>query len=246
MHYFFSEEKNLKAGHCYRLKGEDYRHAAKVLRLRPGEKVALASGRGDVFLSEVSAVTEEAVEVNTLEALSPAESALNITLAQGMVKGEKFDLVVRQAVELGVKCIQPLLLERSIPRRNEKQEEKRLKRWQAIVRSASMQCRRAYLATVKKPLSLEEFLKEQTTSFLIVPWEGEKTASIKDLALKGPAKELPLVVIIGPEGGFSKKETDLLEKAGAFFLSLGPRILRSETASVVTLALLQEALGDLG
>jgi 16S rRNA (uracil1498-N3)-methyltransferase len=245
MHYFFLKNEELKAGLTFQLREEDINHAVRVLRLKPGETVALADGIGTVFSGTVSSVEDRAVKVLLREKLDPAESRLKITLVQGLVKGEKNDLIVRQAVELGVSRIQPLYMERSVPHRNKKQEEKRLLRWRAITRSAAAQCRRSLLPVVKEAITLEAYLEQTENLFLLVPWEGEKSVSLNKLQVKSSFLKGAVSVLIGPEGGFGDKEIEILDKAGAVFIHLGPRILRSETAAIVAIALLQSAWGDL-
>ena len=245
MHYFFLEGEKLKPGAVFELTGDNYNHAARVLRLQPGAAVALADGRGTACAGSIVAVTGSTVQVKAGARLEPAESKLNLTLAQGVLKGEKFDQVVRQATELGVKHLQPLNLARSIPRLAGAQDKKRLQRWRKIVRSACAQCRRAGLAGVAAPCSLEDFLAQNKSSLLIVPFEGEKNLSLHKILTGSAPAGGQVVVLTGPEGGFDQKEIALLKNCGALFVSLGPRILRSETAAIAAAALVQAAWGDL-
>jgi len=146
MHYFFLENELLDSGLVVSLKNEDINHAYRVLRLKKNEAVAVSDGHGNVHKGIVVTTSPTEIMIELGENLSPAESPLMITLAQGLVKGDKFDLIIRQAVELGVTRIQPLFTERSIPHRSKQQEAKRIQRWRAIARSVSILSPRSFSA----------------------------------------------------------------------------------------------------
>ncbi|MGB4617855.1 MAG: 16S rRNA (uracil(1498)-N(3))-methyltransferase [Dethiobacteria bacterium] len=246
MPHFFLEGEKLEAGRKVRLKEEDTFHAYRVLRLRPGDEVTLADGQGKACRGVIAASGAAGVEVQVTGPFPAAESPLEVTLAHSLSKGEKMDLVVRQAVELGVRRIIPLVTERSVPRLTPDREEKRLRRWRSIARSAAAQCRRAFLPQVERLHSLAYSLEWIEGCLALVPWEEEREAGFMDLReqpFPGPGAVL---VFIGPEGGFSREEVELLTGAGAHRIHLGPRILRTETAAVVALALIQARWGDLG
>ncbi|MFU8794537.1 MAG: 16S rRNA (uracil(1498)-N(3))-methyltransferase [Dethiobacteria bacterium] len=245
MHYFFLENQSLGSGLAVSLKNGDISHAHRVLRIKKNEVVAISDGFGNVHKGIVVTSSPKEVTIELGEKLLPAESPLKITIAQGLVKGDKFDLIVRQAVELGVVRIQPLLTERSVPHRSRQQEEKRLQRWRSIARSAAAQCRRAFLPAVEDVIKLKEYLHQAEMETIITPWEGERAVPLSSL-LKQPSPEKGTVtIIIGPEGGLTEREIELLNKTGAITVHLGLRILRSETASSTVIALVQSAWGDL-
>lgn len=245
MHYFFLENRTLDTGLAVSLKNEDISHAHRVLRLKKNEEVAISDGFGNVHKGNVIISSPKEVTIELGEKLSPAESPLKITIAQGLVKGDKFDLIVRQAVELGVARIQPLLTERSVPHRNRQQEERRVQRWRSIARSAAAQCRRAFIPVVEDLLSLEKYLQQSEAETIITPWEGEKAVLLSSLLKQSSPESGTVTIIIGPEGGLAEREIELLNITGAITVHLGPRILRSETAASTVIALVQSAWGDL-
>ena len=245
MHYFFSEGESLVSGAEVNLASRDINHAYKVLRLKSGDKLVIADGFGLAREGKVVIATPSEVSVRLGMKLPGSESSLNITLFQSLTKGDKMDLIVRQAVELGIKRIVPFKSERSIPQRNEKQDQKKIERWCSKVRSAAAQCRRAYLPTVEPVSPFNHILSRIGNTLTLVPWEKEKTVSLTSL-LKQPCPAGKAVFLfIGPEGGFEKLEIEALQEAGAEAVHLGPRVLRAETAAAAAIALIQSAWGDL-
>lgn len=156
------------------------------------------------------------------------------------------DLIIRQAVELGVTQIVPVLTERSIPRFDQQREAGRQKRWRSLVRAAAAQCRRAVLPRVAPVHEFAQALTLLEGQRTVVPWEEEKTMGLKELLKQPLAEKQAVFVFIGPEGGFSRQEIAGLDGAGACTVHLGPRILRTETAAAVTVGLVQAVWGDLG
>jgi len=245
MHYFFLEGELLVSGAEVNLASGDINHAFKVLRLRPGDNLVIADGLGLAREGEVVIATSSEVLVKLGSKLPGSESPLNITLFQSLTKGDKMDLIVRQAVELGINRIVPFKSERSIPQRNERQDQRKIERWCGKVRSAAAQCRRAYLPAVEPVSSFKHILPRIGNVKAFVPWEKEKTVSLAGL-LKQPCPTGKAVFLfVGPEGGFEKFEIEALQEAGAEAVHLGPRILRAETAAVTAIALIQSAWGDL-
>ena len=246
MHYFFKEGPALTAGRIIELDPPDLNHAYRVLRLRKNSAVAVADGRGSAFKGTVESIGPEAAHVRLDEPLSAAESPRQIVLLQGLARGEKMDLIIRQAAELGVARIIPVFTERSIPRFGKSREAGRLKRWRSIIRAAAAQCRRAVLPGVAPVHDFEQVPALLEGQRAVVPWEEERELGLESL-LKQPLPEKEAVFIfIGPEGGFSMREIAALTAAGARTVHLGPRILRTETAAAVTIGLIQAAWGDLG
>jgi 16S rRNA (uracil1498-N3)-methyltransferase len=246
MHYFFVEGARLASGQVVELAPGDANHARRVLRLRAGSPVAVADGRGAVFLGAIASTGPAAVRVRLGEPLPAAESPLEVTLLQCLLKGDKMDLVIRQAVELGAARIIPVIAERSVPRRSDGDAAGRLPRWRAIARAAAAQCRRAVLPAVEPLQDFAQALAGAGDQPLLAPWEEEKMSGLSELFGQLFPAHGAVSVLIGPEGGFSEPEAGALAAAGARLVHLGPRILRAETAAAVTLALVQAAWGDLG
>ena len=245
MHYFFLEGHSLAGGFEVELAEQDLNHAYRVLRLKPGERVAVADALGKAFSGTVKISEPGKVLVILEEQLPAAESPLNLVLLYSMAKGEKMDLVVRQAVELGIKRIIPLTTLRSIPRLDGQKESKKIKRWQNIARSAAAQCRRAFVPQIEPVRDLRAILPEFSKYRTLVPWEEESIISLGSV-LKQPCPDnMAVLLFIGPEGGFESGEIDVIIKAGAQVVSLGPRILRTETAATAAVTMIQAAWGDI-
>ena len=171
-----------------------------------------------------------------------------ITLAQGLLKGRKMDLVVRQAVELGVARIVPLITARSVPALEGQRADTRTERWQKIARSAAQQSRREIIPRVEAPVPLDDFCAGHGSGggIVLVFWEGKKKKGLLFERNGGSSRGVSrITVVVGPEGGLSVEEIESLKRCDAIIAGLGPRVLRAETAAVVGLALVQALLGDL-
>ncbi len=245
MHYFFLEGKSLVSGEEVSLASRDINHAYKVLRLKSGDKLVVADGFGLAREGEVTAASSSEVFVKLGNKLPCSESPLNITLFQALTKGDKMDLIIRQAVELGVNRIIPFKSKRSIPQRSKRQDEKKAERWYSKVRSAAAQCRRASLPTLEPVSSFDQILPRVGEALTLVPWEKEETVSLTSLLKQSCPAGKTVFIFIGPEGGFEKFEIEALQEAGAIAVHLGPRILRAETAATAAITLVQSAWGDL-
>lgn len=210
--------------------GEDFHYLAHVRRLGPGDNIQASTPDGSRFEMTISERGHDRLSV-TLRAISDENipAILPMTVAQAVVKPSAMDLIVRQATELGVTGILPVLTERSVPA---KHAHPRLARWQRIERSASQQSGRTPLTTVASPRSLEEILQSapSTTSKLVFqpPAPGKAEIDLPDIL--EPNEQVWL--LLGPEGGFSPSELNLIEKAGFLRCALGATVLRSETSMV--------------
>ncbi len=244
---FFIIDKPLTTGQTIRLTTDDSHHAFKVLRLQIGDFVEISDGKGKCFEAEVTDASKVSVEVLIIEQINEkTEPPIDITLMQGLLKGRKMDLVVHQAVELGVTRIIPLVTRRSVPVLKDKDNGGgKAGRWQKIAQAAAAQCRRGIIPLVEAPLLLEELdLKYGLKDELILAfWEEGKDKGIPFAKMKH--KNSGISVIVGPEGGFDAIEIEFLKQKGVLVAGLGPRVLRAETAAVVALALVQAGLGDL-
>ncbi|MEW6173467.1 MAG: 16S rRNA (uracil(1498)-N(3))-methyltransferase [Bacillota bacterium] len=236
------------------VRGEDMRYLIRVLRLGAGDGVTVLDGQGRVFSAVINNVTNEAVFLALAEEITPdTEPGVRVALFQAVPKGDKMDLVVQKATELGAYRIVPVITERVVARPDVKKAVRRRDRWQRIAREASRQCGRSMVPAVETMLSLQAALElHHSTSFLgIMPWEGEEELSLRGFLegiLCAPTSERGngISVFIGPEGGFSLSEVDAARACGVVTVSLGKRILRTETAGMITLALILHAFGELG
>ncbi|HTG00730.1 MAG TPA: 16S rRNA (uracil(1498)-N(3))-methyltransferase [Nitrospirota bacterium] len=222
--------------------GEDVRHIALVLRMKAGDELLLCDGRGAEFRVKITAV-ERARIVTEVTSRSRAEiREPRIALFQGLPKSDKMDLIVQKATELGVSFIVPLITERTIVKIRD--EEKRVGRWQKIAREAAMQSSRLDIPRVEPVTGFKDFLRtlnSEPRTLLLLPWE-EGGAPIRDV-LTGNADARYVSLFIGPEGGFSSAEVSAAGVSGFHIVSLGPNILRTETAAIAALAIIGYEFG---
>jgi 16S rRNA (uracil1498-N3)-methyltransferase len=218
-------------------------HVARVLRMVAGDAITLFNGDGCDYPSVIVTVgkREVAVQVQSSQALDN-ESPLRLTLAQGVARGEKMDLIVQKATELGVARIVPLLTERSEVKLDAGRAEKRLLHWRAVAASACEQCGRARVPEVVPAISLDTWLRElpsdDTLRLALLPEGTQKAGALQFTPTGG-------VLVVGPEGGLGLRDVVSLTEAGFHGLRLGPRILRTETAGLAALAALQALHGDI-
>lgn len=239
-HRFYTPGDTI-TGATIQLSAEESHHLSRVLRLREGTTVYAFDGEGREWECEVSASHKTASTLTIRhEVTTPVESPLQLTLAQALVKGDKFDLVVQKATELGVSRIIPLITEQSDIRRAEERSEQRLQRWQRISLEALKQCRRRRLVTISNPLPFPALCREvaDQTTLLFAERGG---GSLPVIAAPSPG----LTLCIGPEGGWSDRELELATSAGLTLVNLGPRILRTETAAIAAISVAQFLYGDL-
>lgn len=230
----------LHVGRTVSLPPEVARHALGALRLRDGDAVILFNGDGHEYHGVLQ--VRDGARVNLNAQLSPPrESGLELLLAQGISSGERMDITIQKAVELGVRGIQPLSMRRSVVRLAGEKLEKRRVHWQAIVAAACEQCGRNVLPMVAPISDFMLWQREQSAQpALRVMLDPTATASLAAL----PPPSGPVVLLAGPEGGFDPEERTRAVAAGFIGVRLGPRILRTETAALAALAAMQALWGD--
>lgn len=234
------------AGDRVRFDREETRHLVRVLRLRPGEVVRVMDGLGSAFTVRLESLQgREAVGRILFRSDRHTESPCAITLAQGIPKGEKMEWIVKTVTELGAVRVVPLLTERVIVRLPLSRWRERQRRWQRVAKEAAKQCGRTVIPQVEIVRTIDEFLAGGLVAELaLCLWEGEQQGlrSILDSVSGTPASAL---LVVGPEGGLAVEEVERLRGHGLRTAGLGPRILRTETAGPVGVALLQSRFGDL-
>ena len=246
MRRFFVQPELLSCS-CATISGELFRHISTVLRLKPGAAIILADGCGHEALAVIKDIGKEglAVELQPFYAVSADESALHVTLCQGLPKGEKMDLILQKATELGVSRIVPFNAERSVARLEGDRLEKRVGRWGKIVRESARQSARSRVPSIDFYGDLRELLRAEEGSLKLLLWEGEKRRGLRE-TIETIEKPEAVSIIIGPEGGLTSEEATKAEKAGYIPVTLGSRILRTETAGLAVVSILQYVWGDLG
>ena len=246
MHRFFADENGIHNGEA-QLNEEDSRHALRVLRLEVGDEIELVCDSLR-YQAGVAAIEDGIVTVAIRGELRQTEAKTLVTLYQGLPKADKMELIAQKATELGVFAIRPVAMERSIVKLEGKDAVKKIERWQKIAREAVKQCARTNVPEVldvKKLSQLGDELK--ALDVLIVPWEEARDGSVmKALSPFSGQEGVRVGILIGPEGGISEKEAAWLsENAGAKLVTLGPRILRTETAGLAAIALAMAAMGEM-
>jgi 16S rRNA (uracil1498-N3)-methyltransferase len=232
----------LAAGGRQRLAEDVAHHLLHVLRLKPGAELVLFDGRGGEYAGRLVAAGKGWVEVEAgAHRVVRRESPLHILLGQAVSRGERMDYTLQKAVELGVGEIQPLATERSLARTDPTRQDRKLRHWQEVVRSAAEQSGRECVPAVHPMQPLAHWLASLPASRLKLLLEPQAEAG---LVSRSPVPELCL--LSGPEGGLSDQEIKAAAAAGFVGIRLGPRILRTETAAVACLAALQTLWGDLG
>tara|TARA_R110000868_G_scaffold10639_4_gene51631 strand:+ start:30784 stop:31512 length:729 start_codon:yes stop_codon:yes gene_type:complete len=216
-------------------------YLANVLRLKPGAELILFNGQGGEYSAEVTSVNKRKVEVTLHQYIEKnIESPLALHLGQGISRGERMDIVIQKATELGVTEITPLITERCNVKLTEERWQKRWLHWQGIAISACEQCGRTVLPVIHQPMPLSDWLAQADQPPGIV-LDHRAQATLKDIKLESSALRL----LIGPEGGLTEAEITIATQQAFNTVKLGPRVLRTETAAITALSLLQYGWGDI-
>jgi 16S rRNA (uracil1498-N3)-methyltransferase len=232
----------LSPGRRHTIGGAAANHIARVLRLEAGAPLTVFDGRGGEYAARIESLRKDAVVIEVQErSPSSRESSLSLTLAQGVSRGERMDWVVQKATELGVTAIVPVLTERTVVKLDARQSARKLTHWHGIAVAACEQSGRDRIPDIVAPIALHEFLHRidpQATRLLLSPTGTQRVNDLK-------APERRIIVLIGPEGGLAETEQRAAVGAGFLAVRMGPRVLRTETAAVAALTLLQHQFGDL-
>jgi 16S rRNA (uracil1498-N3)-methyltransferase len=230
------------------ISGKDARYLSHVLRVKPGDQLAILDGLGTRHVCAITAITSRQVTARKVrEEPCSAESPLSVTLVQGIPKGSKMDFIIQKSTELGIKRIIPLITDRTIVK-----DTGKVTRWMKIARSAAQQSGREQIPEVLPPAEFHEFIREKHGKIPthsrergIILWESETESTFRK-ALKRFRQARAITLMVGPEGGFSQEEVHAALENGFIAASLGPRILRTETAPLSALSIIQYELGDMG
>lgn len=247
MHKFFTPEKNF-SGNMAIIEGEDVKHISKVLRLEKGTQVVINNCAGKEYIAIIKQMDKKQIVLDILEELNcNNESLIDIYLFQGMPKANKMDLIVQKGTELGIKEIIPVITERSLMK-SEQNEYKKLDRWKKIALEACKQSKRTMIPEIKEPVEFKNMLERISgMDLILVPYEEETANGLKKVFSEIDRSGIKTVaIIIGPEGGFDFSEIKALKEIGAEIVTLGPRILRTETAGFVCASIVLYEIGDLG
>ena len=220
--------------------GDDVNHIKNVLRLKVGEEITVSDGEGTDYMCRIGGIEKDMVTADIEDIVKNAsELSCRITLFQGMPKSDKLEFIIQKAVELGVYEIVPVMTKRTVVKIDEKKSAKKLERYNAIAKSAAEQSGRGIIPTVKDFMSFKEALSyAKSLDMNIIPYEEAFGIGYSREVIKSINYKKSLGIFIGPEGGFAKEEVEAAEAIGAKCITLGNRILRTETAGLAVLSII--------
>jgi len=247
MRRFFIEESKV-TGPIISITGSDAAHIKKVLRMEPGGRIGLFDGRGFEYEARIENLFSGSVEVSiTKRFLSASESPVQITVAQALLKDKKMDILARQLTEIGITKLIPFTAVRSVPRPDKKKLSARRKRWEKIAIEALKQCGRGHVTEIGETVTFNDVIKvDDEYDLKIVFWENESKPVSDVVQQVNDGKCKKILSVLGPEGGFTEREIEDARACGFVTASLGPRILRAETAAIAACTILQYLFGDMG
>ena len=239
MYKFFVEQNQIKEENA-KIVGEDVNHIANVLRLKPSEKIIVCNKENNTsFEAEIKEITKESILCKVVSKITETtESNIKVDIYQGLPKADKMEFIIQKTTELGVRAIYPVAMERSIVKFDSKTEAKKIMRWQKIAEMAAKQSKRDIIPVIENVINIENVCKNaKKYDRILIAYENEENntlkSELKSLKIK---KDLSIAVIIGPEGGIAESEWQKLKNEGAQSITLGKRILRTETAPIVVLS----------
>lgn len=247
MHRFFIPQAHgYNVGQTLVLPEEPAHQVRHVLRMRPDDQILVLDNQGRQYTVTLEKVTRDVVfgEV-TAQAAASGEPSVHLTLYQAWLKRDNFEWILQKGTELGVARFVPVVTRRSVIRETAVKPNK-LSRWQRIITEAAEQCGRARLPELAEPLTLEDAFAQAQRSLAFIPWEEAQSGSVRQALATASAASAPeIALFIGPEGGFDPEEVAAAQENGIRPVTLGPRVLRSETAAIVAAALFLYELGQL-
>ena len=251
MQKFFIEEEQIQDNRIY-IQGSDVKHILNVLRLNKKEKIQICNKQTmENYIVEIEEIEKEKIITQIIEKMQTSiESNVEIHLYQGLPKADKMELIIQKCVELGVNEITPIEMKRCVVKIEDKAKNKKIERWQKISEVAAKQCGRDIIPKINNIINIKNICNLICEyDIVLLAYENEQENTLKNelLKLKNETnKKLRIGIIIGPEGGLDKEEVELLKTNGAKSITLGKRILRTETVAFVLTSIIMYELGDLG
>lgn len=247
MDRFFTPKNNinLEQNTCI-IEGEDVKHISRVLRCKENDKLEVCDMDNNEYICEIREINKDNILLDIIEKVNiKRESNLKVKLYQGMPKGTKMELILQKLTEIGVDEIVLVQTKRSVTKIDNKKEDKKIERWERIIYEAAKQSKRGKIPQLTGVLTFKEALEDMKNNDLnLCPYENERTISIKESLKNSNANTIG--IFVGPEGGFEEEEIEKIQNIDGQVVSLGPRILRTETASVVASSIVLYELSDLG
>jgi len=238
---FYIEQTKLRSSSQVFLSGEEHHHLSRVVRIKPKQKVWLFDSLGVSYLARVEEINKEKTKLFILQRFEPEFPSVKITLAQALVRFKKMEFILQKATELGIAVFLPVITSRSVVKIKEKEDKRKL-RWQKIARAAVKQSQRPLLPSILDPLPLEKLLKDRGEALKLYLSENKgkylKEVLISSLSNSPPNIPSSLIILVGPEGGWSQQEEKEILDSGYQAISLGQYLLRTETAALVSVAMI--------
>lgn len=236
MSKFFVKDNQIN-NNSINIVGEDVNHISNVLRMKKEDELQVCNQEtGENYITKITSFSKEKIECEIVKKIDKTvESNVNITLFQGIPKFDKMELIIQKNTEVGVKKIVPVLMERTVVKLDEKTINKKIERWQKISEVAAKQSMRDIIPEVENVIKLKD-IEKQNYDIILVAYENEDKNTLKSELIELKNKKMNkynVAIVIGPEGGIAEKEIEILKNMGAVFVSLGKRILRTETAGIV-------------
>ena len=256
MDRFFVEPEHLNLDDkTLYIDGEDVKHISKVLRYGQGDEIEVCDSNGHEYICRIESVDKTRIDLSIVDEVDiNRESRIRISLYQGVPKSTKMDIILQKLTEAGVDEIVLVNTKRSVVNIKGDKADKKFDRWERIIYEAAKQCKRGIIPKLRGILTFKEALEDMEKNDInICPYEGEKSLGIKEALQTGQVKrilenkdEVRVGIFIGPEGGFAEEENEMVKAAGISSVTMGPRIFRTETASIVATAITLYELGDIG
>ena len=225
--------------------GEDVKHIKNVLRKQIGDSLEICNQEtGKTYKCEISKLNDQEITNYIIEEIASIEDTIKVDIYQGLPKADKMELIIQKSIELGVNAIIPVEMKRCVVKLDAKSENKKIERWQKIAESAAKQSGRSTIPQIRRIIKVEDIVKlKDEYDSIIVCYENEKENYIKNELLKLKNKsELKIAIVIGPEGGLEEKDVEYLKQNGASVITLGNRILRTETVALNLLSIIMYEL----
>ena len=239
MHWFYVEHGQIK-DRMITITGSDVNHIKNVLRMKVGEEIMLSNGTDKHFICSITELSDTFIKTKIVDIDSNStELPVKLYLFQGLPKADKMELIIQKAVELGVYEIIPVAMKRSVVKLDAKKEKNKRQRWQQIAESAAKQSKRMVIPQIHSCMTFQEAVAYgKTLDYNIVPYEFAGGMKTSKEVIKGLNQYQSVGIYIGPEGGFDESEIQLAKESGMQVISLGKRILRTETAGLTTLSII--------
>lgn len=256
MDRFFVEPEHLNLDdRTLYIDGEDVKHISKVLRYGQGDEIEVCDSNGHEYICRIESIDKTRIDLSIVNEVDiNRESRIRVSLYQGVPKSTKMDIILQKLTEAGVDEIVLVNTKRSVVNIKGDKADKKFDRWERIIYEAAKQCKRGMIPKLRGILSFKEALEDMSKNDInICPYEEEKSLGIKEALQTGQVKkilenkdEVRVGIFIGPEGGFAEEENEMVKAAGISSVTMGPRIFRTETASIVATAITLYELGDIG